>query len=223
VFVALGGTSLAAPITDPVASLSSKVKRALKLGKKANNEARKARRNARRALITARVANDNALKAAGQRGSRGPAGARGPQGDTGPRGSSGSKGPTGPSGTTVLARLESSAAVVSDTEPSQASIPLVDGAWTQPAAINALLIAQATFDPPSDCGTGTGTVRILVDGRNVTSIGLSGTSPKTSGAGPVFETGLETPRLATARVSDTCTTGQHFTVHSLKIVVAGLG
>jgi hypothetical protein len=119
--------------------------------------------------------------------------------------------------------MTGSGPVASDTEPSFTGIALSEPGWTQPGGMSALVIAQAAFDPPVDCGTGTGTVRILVDGRVVTTVTLSGVSPKTGGAGTVFEADADGIRLVTARVSDTCTTGQHFTLNSLKITVTGLG
>jgi hypothetical protein len=224
-FVALGGTAVATPVADTAASLGSKVKRALKLGKQADKKARRANRTAKRALNQAQVANENALEAASQRGARGPtgpAGPRGAQGDQGNRGPTGGRGPTGPAGTTVLARLESSAAIVSETDPAFATVPLSASSWTQPADTVALVVAQAAYQPPSDCGGGSGIARVFVDDRTVATIALNGPSPRTS-SGPVFEVSAQTVRALTARVSDTCTTGQHFTLDSLKITVVGLG
>lgn len=83
-FVALGGTSLAAQTTvDGKANVAG-------LAKKADRHARTALRRANLALTTAK-------SSAGPQGPQGPAG---PKGDRGEKGATGSTGPTGPRGTT---------------------------------------------------------------------------------------------------------------------------
>jgi hypothetical protein len=222
VFIALGGTGLATPVAHSAKSVSStvtnKVKRALTLSKRAN-------KNAKKAISLAKVANDNALEVQKMRGPVGPVGPKGPQGDTGPRGPTGGRGPTGPTGTTVETRAANTGPVTSATEPSFTDIALTGDTWTQDPLRSAVVTAQVAWTPPAACGSGNATVRVLVDGRVVVTIVLAvtGTSPKTGGPGIVFEPQAATLRTITARISDTCTTGEHFTVDSLNVTVTGLG
>jgi hypothetical protein len=215
IVIALGGTSFAAPVAESASSIAGKVRSALRLSRKANRKATKA-------FNLAQVANDNALEVTKQRGPAGPVGPRGPQGDPGPRGPTGGRGPTGatgPAGAAVVARAASTGTVETAGSPSFAAVSLSGDAFSQSAAETDLVVAQAQFTAPADCGSGLGTAQVLVDGRVVTTVTLGGTSPRVSAPGVLFPPDVTTARTITARTTDTCTTGQHYSLDALSIHV----
>jgi hypothetical protein len=89
-FVALGGSPLAAPAREAASSLGSQVKRALKIGRHADRTAARALTIAKRADAKASVAVPGPVGAPGPAGPAGPAGATGAQGLRGAQGAPGS-------------------------------------------------------------------------------------------------------------------------------------
>ena len=201
--IALGGTALADPVAESAASLKSNVKRALRIGKRAD-------RKATRALNLARLANQNASKVNSLGGPAGP------------------QGPRGLAATNVLARSQFSGAAVTTTAAGPTagtSAPLIGGSWTQESDESDLIFfAQVTFTHPGACGPGgTGYVDLYIDGTYEQSAGFaeSGGSHVTR---PLSFAGfLEPPtasvRTLTAKVRDTgcADPAAHLTVHNLNV------
>jgi hypothetical protein len=100
--IAVGGvlatTGAAQPVAHSAATLAGSVKRALKLGKRANRKAKSAVRIARRAEKNA--ARSGPAGPQGERGPQGVAGANGASGTNGTNGTAGAVGATGATGAT---------------------------------------------------------------------------------------------------------------------------
>jgi len=104
----------------------------------------------------------------GPRGEAGPRGESGPKGETGLKGELGQKGETGPQGapgadgTTVVARIRSAGAVMTQsTDPKHATYtndPLTGATWTQGAQELDQIMGEVEITMPTEatCGTGTG-------------------------------------------------------------------
>jgi hypothetical protein len=132
------------------------------------------------------------------------------------------EGPPGSGGGAVVARPRGTTSQTATN--SFADYPLVDQTWTQQAGETDLIFAQITATPPADCsGPNIAAVQaqISVDGQFVAFAAQIGSGASNIGSGVLFEPGSATGRTATVRIKDDCTTGQHFTVNSVKIVVLG--
>ena len=129
--------------------------------------------------------------------------------------------PPGSGGGAVVARPRSETPQTATN--SLADYPLADNTWTQQAGETDLVFAEIEATPPADCG-GISAVRaeISINGQVVGFAAQVGPSAfKDIGSGVLFEPGSATGRTATVRIQDDCTTGQHFTVNSVKVVVLG--
>jgi hypothetical protein len=89
----LTATGTAEPVAQTAATVAKNLKKALRIGKRADKKANRALKVARRAEKKA---------TAGNPGPTGPRGVQGERGPQGPAGSNGAVGPTGPQGTTGL-------------------------------------------------------------------------------------------------------------------------
>jgi hypothetical protein len=113
-----------------------------------------------------------------------------------------------------------------------APIPLSGGTWTQHADETDQFFGAIEYNPPAACQFGAGTGQLLVgifaDDLFVglaASDRISGTSapfrPTVDGI-YVYEPGVSTNRVLTAKAADTCEDGNHFTVDSVKVSVEGI-
>jgi hypothetical protein len=230
-FIALGSTGVAAPFADTAASLGTSVKKALKVGKRADKKAD-------RALKAAREANEKASNVAakgGAAGPPGPPGAPGSKGDAGTPGLKGDKGEPGAAGTVVVTRPHGS--TPQTTTDSFAPYPVSDNTWVQQPGETNMIFGEISGEGLVECiGTlgprATIQAEVLVDGIVVGTGGLTtpiqGDSPSalTEMIGfkvPVsYEPTTATTRTLSVRVRDTCSTDQHFTVGSVRMTVVAI-
>jgi hypothetical protein len=104
----LAATGAAEPVTQSAAGLANNVKKALRIGKRADKKATSAltvARRAEKAAVAGRQGPAGAAGLQGERGAQGAAGSNGSNGSdgaTGPAGATGATGATGPKGTTDL-------------------------------------------------------------------------------------------------------------------------
>lgn len=188
--------------------------------------------------------------ATGPEGEKGATGTPGASGRLGPEGPEGLPGTEGASGTTVVARARSVASMKTTTAPEpnkEIAItvdPLSGGTWTQGAGELNELVGQvtATEPPVAQCsdagGAGSAVIEIKLDGdtaafANARNEGVNTETTKAveiswkaSPADWLFEPGADTPHTLTAKVGDDCgwgggNTGGHFTLESIKIDVLG--
>jgi hypothetical protein len=177
----------------------------------------------------------------GGTGAQGPQGAPGAKGDTGTigvTGAAGAKGDTGtigatgaagPAGTAIATHVRDAGSIT--TTNVDASWPLTGDSWTQGAAATNLIYGQVTVHSPATCASSGGEDFRL-------SLSIDGSPPTYLSAGAVREvlpvmpidfypqafipSGVDRPHLLTASVRDWCTSGQHYTLQSLKIEVISL-
>jgi hypothetical protein len=156
-------------------------------------------------------------------------GPRGPRGLRGKRGSRGKKGPQGPRGAAVVARARSVGAVTTSGYPGTDD-PLTSNTWIQKAGEDDLILGAITYQSPPQCSTVYMPfleIHLYVDGT------LSGSSftdslPLQPGGTrtfviPIgFASGADTPHTLTVKAQDTCDTGAHYTVTSLKLDVGAI-
>ena len=104
--IAMGGVLAAIGAADPMAqtaaSVAKNVKKALRIGKRADRKATNALKTARRAEKAAVVGSRGPTGPAGSQGDRGPQGPAGANGTNGTNGTTGATGATGPQGTVGL-------------------------------------------------------------------------------------------------------------------------
>jgi hypothetical protein len=98
----LSATGAAEPVAKSAASVASNVKKALRIGKRADKRASNALKVARRAEKAAVAGRHGPTGPAGPQGERGAQGAAGSNGSNGSIGATGATGETGPQGTTGL-------------------------------------------------------------------------------------------------------------------------
>jgi hypothetical protein len=104
--IAMGGvlaaTGAADPIAQTAASVAKNVKKALRIGKRADRKATNALKTARRAEKAAVAGSRGPTGPAGPQGERGPQGPAGTNGTNGTNGATGATGATGPQGSVGL-------------------------------------------------------------------------------------------------------------------------
>jgi hypothetical protein len=189
--------------------------------------------------------------AAGGAGAQGPAGASGSTGPRGETGPAGEAGEAGESGTTVVARARSAAPLTTATTTNPAGEyaftpdPLTEATWTQDAGEVNELVGQVTekVPPTSECTEAGGAVpakgdvEVFLDGKVVARAAPSSaaTAKTVSAELDFFETGgtflfeptVNTAHTFTAKIGDGCginggAGGGHFTIESIKVDVLGV-
>ena len=185
----------------------------------------------------------------GPRGEQGEEGAAGEAGTIGEEGTEGRGGEAGASGITIVARVRSAAPQATPTAPEAskklaiADDPLTGATWTQGASEVDRLIGRVTISEPplSQCSNNGGAsdafVELQLDGTRIGGGGIrnNGVNSETTttrtidweGKGWLFEPSGNTSHTLTAKISDDCgfeggNTGGHFTINSIEIDVLGV-
>jgi hypothetical protein len=151
------------------------------------------------------------------------------------------QGVPGRPGAAVVLRARGSGDVVTQsctgtscTPLSPQTYPVTPASWTQGATEDDQVFGEATVTSsgaacstfPTSFGP---TIAIVVDGKLVTSSTplpgsslAAGSSTITIPPGTIFEPGAATSHTLSVRISDSCNTGAHFTINSVKIDVAAM-
>ena len=178
----------------------------------------------------------------GETGPLGGEGKEGPKGATGlegPKGTEGKAGDEGPSGTSVVARARSIEAITPPDESEHFNDPLNGGTWTQQADELNAVVGQVTVTAPSEkCvepGPPLAWFEILLDGDQVALIQSQEYSEGETRTLPfevqkfayptrwLYEPGKATSHTLTVQVKTLCGTGKgSFTVKSVSIDVIGV-
>jgi hypothetical protein len=150
-------------------------------------------------------------------------------------------GRNGAPGAAVVLRSRGSGDVVTQsctasscTPFSPQTYPMTPASWTQGATEDDQVFGEATITSSgaacsSSFPTGFGpSVAVVVDGKALTAStpfltsSGAGTSTVQIPLATMFEPGTATAHTLSARVSDNCNTGVHFTINSVKIDVAAM-